>query len=325
MASCLIGIGSNLGDRAALVERALAALAQLPETQSVARSSVYETAPIGGPAAQFPYLNCAALLASELSPFALLDQLQRIEHELGRVRTEHWGSRTIDLDLLLYDELELASERLVVPHPRLAWRRFALKPAAEIAPDMLHPALQWSVGELLENLDRTETLVAVVGVPGGAASTLAAEAANRLQARYLHAEPCEPAGRSLPSHLKLLAGKREQMDRARWPAGDTCSISDFSLVELLVAASLSLADDELATYVAQWQAARASTIAAKLTVFVDDTVDPPEAHESARLAWYRDTLIAQLTRPGEGPLLTVEPANRADQVGEIVAAIQSMQ
>jgi len=325
MASCLLGIGSNLGDRAALVERALSALAELPRATLVARSHLHETAPVGGPAAQQTFLNAAALLDTELTPFALLDQLQRIEQELGRIRAERWGARTIDLDLLLYDEFEIASTRLTLPHPRLAWRRFALAPAAEIAPEMWHPVIQWTVGQLLANLDRTETYVAILGLPGGASSKVAEDVARQLQARFLRAATNDPASPSPASHLKSLSGRRKLLERDTWPPDDRLSIGDFSLAESWIAAHLSLPADELPQVVAPWEAAIAETVSPKLYVFVDDPGRPSGNLDLQWLERFRDELVVPHGRPWPGPLLIVQPGGREGQVAEIVTAIESMQ
>jgi 2-amino-4-hydroxy-6-hydroxymethyldihydropteridine diphosphokinase len=145
MAHCLIGLGSNLGD---LLASARDMLAALPQTSLISISSFHESKPAGGPATQPPYLNAAALLESSFTPQQLLAELQRIENSLGRERMERWGPRTIDLDLLLYDELELETPELTLPHPRMSFRRFVLEPAAEIAAEMVYPINGWTIGRL---------------------------------------------------------------------------------------------------------------------------------------------------------------------------------
>src|SRR3972149_84228 len=137
MPRCLIGLGSNLGNRRETFEKALAELRGHPCMQVAAVSSFHETAPIGGPAHQPAFLNAAALLDVSLQPQALLELLQQIEAEHGRRREETWGPRTLDLDLLLYEDLILSTPTLELPHPRMAWRRFVLEPAAEVAGAML--------------------------------------------------------------------------------------------------------------------------------------------------------------------------------------------
>jgi 2-amino-4-hydroxy-6-hydroxymethyldihydropteridine diphosphokinase len=150
----LIGMGSNLGDRRAALEGAIAALAQTTGVRVRAVSAFRETEPVGGPPGQGTYLNAAAALETTLDPFALLRRLQEIEARFGRVRTVRWGERTLDLDLLLYDDRVIDTPELVVPHPRYATRRFALEPLAEIAPGAVDPVTKRTVAQSLADLDR---------------------------------------------------------------------------------------------------------------------------------------------------------------------------
>ncbi|WP_254508354.1 2-amino-4-hydroxy-6-hydroxymethyldihydropteridine diphosphokinase [Anatilimnocola floriformis] len=161
MANCLLSLGSNLGDRGAHLQAALRSLSSLPQTVLLAQSSFRDTKPVGGPAAQDPFLNAAALIETSLSAQQLLAELQRIENELGRVRTERWGPRTIDLDLLLYDKLELESPELTLPHPRMSFRRFVLEPANEIAAEMVYPINGWTIARLLENICKLPAEIAL--------------------------------------------------------------------------------------------------------------------------------------------------------------------
>ncbi|HLX25959.1 MAG TPA: 2-amino-4-hydroxy-6-hydroxymethyldihydropteridine diphosphokinase [Candidatus Cybelea sp.] len=124
-----IGIGSNLGDRTANAERALGEIASLGSVKRV--SSFYRTAPWGNPD-QPSYLNAVVAIETTLSPRTLLERLRSIEERMGRVRGERWGPRTIDLDLLLYDDLELDEPDLRIPHPYLRERAFVLVPLAEV-------------------------------------------------------------------------------------------------------------------------------------------------------------------------------------------------
>jgi 2-amino-4-hydroxy-6-hydroxymethyldihydropteridine diphosphokinase len=161
MAHCLIGFGSNQGDRGALLDAARDQIAALPGTSLLKVSSFRDSKPAGGPTAQPPYLNAAATIETPYSPQQLLSELQRIEHALGRMRTERWGPRTIDLDLLLYDQLELESTELILPHPRMSFRRFVLEPAAEIAAEMIYPINRWTLRRLLTNLNDTSAKIAL--------------------------------------------------------------------------------------------------------------------------------------------------------------------
>jgi 2-amino-4-hydroxy-6-hydroxymethyldihydropteridine diphosphokinase len=132
----VVGLGSNLGDRRAMLGLALSELGRLARVERA--SHIYETAPVGPPQGRF--LNAAVLLAFDGTPDALLDALLAIERRLGRVRTEKWGPRTIDLDVLWIEGAVVVTDRLVVPHPSLRERAFALEPLLEVRPDARDPA-----------------------------------------------------------------------------------------------------------------------------------------------------------------------------------------
>jgi len=126
-----LGFGSNLGDRHDLLA---AAVDDLPEKHAV--SGLYETAPVGGPD-QGSYLNLVVEIHTHLSPYDLLEACQELEQSAGRVRMERWGPRTLDVDVLLYGQLELEDPELTIPHPRMYERAFVLYPLAELAPELL--------------------------------------------------------------------------------------------------------------------------------------------------------------------------------------------
>jgi 2-amino-4-hydroxy-6-hydroxymethyldihydropteridine diphosphokinase len=168
MAVAYIALGSNLGDRRDYLDRALQALRERPGIAVTRVSSYHETAPVGGPPGQGPYLNAAAEVQTDLGPCELLEALAEVELLLGRVRHEPWGPRTIDLDLLLYEDRVLLDEPgLIVPHPRMHERRFVLGPLAEIAPHVVHPQLQKTIQELLDLLPPQIPSPAKAGSPVG--------------------------------------------------------------------------------------------------------------------------------------------------------------
>lgn len=153
MADVYIALGSNMDSPHSQLDSALEAIAQHPHMQLSGVSSRYQTPPIGPQ--QPDFINAAAELSTDLSPLALLDALQAIEQQQNRVRNIHWGPRTLDLDILLYsnvvgDSLVIESERLTIPHPRMAERAFVLVPLADLNPQLALPSGE-TVAELLAN------------------------------------------------------------------------------------------------------------------------------------------------------------------------------
>jgi 2-amino-4-hydroxy-6-hydroxymethyldihydropteridine diphosphokinase len=155
-----LALGSNLGDRAAQLTAAQAALAALPGTRRVRMSRVYETEPVG-PQDQGRFLNAAAELVTELGPRLLLQHTQRIERDAGRLSGDQrvpWGPRELDLDLLLFGDQRLHQPGLIVPHPQLHRRWFVLKPLADLIPDHRPPGLAQSIQQMLDALEHEQPL-----------------------------------------------------------------------------------------------------------------------------------------------------------------------
>jgi 2-amino-4-hydroxy-6-hydroxymethyldihydropteridine diphosphokinase len=146
-----IGLGSNLADPVMQVSRALDALDNLPQTHVVHRSSLYRSAPVGY-LAQPDFINAVAQLETELMPRALLDELLKREQECGRTREFCNAPRTLDLDVLLYDDLQYHEHGLTIPHPQMHLRAFVLQPLLEIAPDCMIPG----VGAVIEAVRKCE-------------------------------------------------------------------------------------------------------------------------------------------------------------------------
>ncbi|MEL4898401.1 2-amino-4-hydroxy-6-hydroxymethyldihydropteridine diphosphokinase [Crocosphaera sp. Alani8] len=145
MRQCAIALGSNLGDSLNILETTITLLSQHPSIELISHSSCYQTTPIGPP--QPDYLNSCATLKTSLTPENLLQTLLAIEQKFGRVRREKWGPRTLDLDLLLYDDLVLNTPSLEIPHPRMLERAFVLFPLNEIATGWVHPVSKKTIQE----------------------------------------------------------------------------------------------------------------------------------------------------------------------------------
>ena len=146
----LLGFGANLGNRRETLLAAWRELGELPEIEKVRISRLIETQAFGGPTNQPQYLNAVGLIRTTLTPQRLLDVLHDIERRFGRVRTERWEPRTLDLDILLFGDLIIKTETLTIPHPEMLRRDFVMEPAVGIAPDFVHPEIgltlrSWSV------------------------------------------------------------------------------------------------------------------------------------------------------------------------------------
>jgi 2-amino-4-hydroxy-6-hydroxymethyldihydropteridine diphosphokinase len=137
-----VALGSNLGDRLAHLQFAVDALVGATDVHVVGVSRVYETAPVGGPP-QDAYLNAVVALDTDLAPHALLALAQRIETDAHRVRVERWGPRTLDVDILMYDDVESADPVLTLPHPRMWERGFVMAPLRDVAPGLVTAAASW--------------------------------------------------------------------------------------------------------------------------------------------------------------------------------------
>lgn len=179
MPDCYIALGGNQGNVRETFDRALQRLDAHPQITVKQTSQWLETTPVGSQTEDV-FLNGAARLEVELSPQALLNELQTVETELGRVRHVRWGARTLDLDLLLYDQLILAEDELLIPHPACWYRRFVLDPLVEIAPEVIHPVKQISIRELQQRLLRRPFVFSIAGLASGAATALI----NELQPRF---------------------------------------------------------------------------------------------------------------------------------------------
>lgn len=342
MANCLIGLGANLADRAATIEKAVELLNTHADVRLLATSSLLKTTPVGGPSGQDEFLNAALLVETTLSPMELLRVLQGIETQLGRQRHERWAARNIDLDLLLYDDLVLVTDDLEIPHPRMSFRRFVIEPAVEIAPEMLHPKIGWSLAQLRDHLRDHPPYVAIAGPIGVGKSHLARRLCDELggrlieenvsderltafyaQASQQHSASGEdqltgttrPTGLSWSTEIEFLQDRVEQLDRSRWPQelpeSASLAISDYWFDQSLAFARVWLPAEQHAEYEERWQAARQTVVTPKLLVVLDGPLDGPI--DALRQA------ISERGRPYESALTAETLARLRDSLLELVA------
>jgi 2-amino-4-hydroxy-6-hydroxymethyldihydropteridine diphosphokinase len=350
MVDCLISLGANLGDRRENLERAVDLLAKTPGVALVAQSQWLATRPVGDPPGQEEFLNGAVRLSTSLGPAGVLAVLQQIEAQLGRRREAPWGPRTIDLDLLLFGDQTLETSALAVPHPRMAFRRFVLAPAAEIAADMAHPTTGLTVGELALRLDETPNLLAITGPPWVERNALARDVVARFEGRLVaaaegsdgawdaspHQRDYDPAGPALEQRLRFLQRQTDPLARDLWPVGSSqLAVSDFWPIEALAAAQAALSGEAMRRFDAQWRAARQAIAPARLVVLVDaapgepmggrGATKPAGGASSAAIDRLRDAFQEWTQEPTGGPVLRLAADDSENLRREIFAAVQAMQ
>ena len=180
MARALLALGSNLGAPAENLRQAAHQLQADHSIQILARSNWLRNEAVGGPANQEAFLNGCILVQTPMEPMELASALHEVENLLGRERQVHWGPRTIDIDLLLYDQQIFHSTRLEIPHPRMSFRNFVLQPALEIVPYALHPTTGWTIAALVRHLGNSPELLAIISENAENARSLSVEVCRRV-------------------------------------------------------------------------------------------------------------------------------------------------
>jgi 2-amino-4-hydroxy-6-hydroxymethyldihydropteridine diphosphokinase len=286
MATSLLGLGSNLGDRQETLRAALTEINALPDVRLLRASETYVSQPLGGPPGQGEFLNAAAVIETRFPPLRLLDELKDIESRHGRQRAERWAPRPLDIDLLLYDNDVAETAMLTLPHPRMSFRRFVLQPAAEIAPRMLHPIIGWPVERLLLHLDAARDQVAIVSPSRALRRRVAEFLSECFAARSIDGPTFSTAEELWPPPLTLWL-------ELHAPAG----------ADKTVPAQPSALPYAAAPF-------------PKLTVLLDADSQSPGV---AKSQW-----SAIVRRPGRGPTLRLQAIDAATFQAEVAAAIESV-
>jgi 2-amino-4-hydroxy-6-hydroxymethyldihydropteridine diphosphokinase len=314
-------------------------LAESAGVESVRASTWHVTSPIGGPADQPQFLNGAALVVTSLAPQQLQARLQEIEIALGRVRKDRWDARTIDLDLLLFDDLVRHTPELELPHPRMAFRRFVLQPASEIAGSMVHPAIGWTVSQLWEHLCTATAYVAISGSEFRATRQLAFAVAAKIGWQLLEfpdaGAETPPAGSPSLNTARAIEFLRDEADlisRDRWSVPNHGAISSFWMEDLLAIGDVLWPGALDAT----WRTLSAAVVPPKLLVLYDvgDNRDYGDADQGNRrqspdrAKILQKKLVAarhvRAARRGIGPVLRLSADNPVVAEAELVAAIRAM-
>jgi 2-amino-4-hydroxy-6-hydroxymethyldihydropteridine diphosphokinase len=350
MPRCLFALGSNSGDRAWHLEESLRRLALHPQIRLEKRSNWRETTPIGGPPLQKPYLNGAAIAETSLAPQDFLQALNEVEHQLGRRRGRRWDSRTIDLDLLLYEELSLSTPTLTLPHPRMAWRRFVLEPAAEIAGEMRHSETGWTIKQLLDHLDNSLPYVALSGPIGAGKTLLAEQLCRKIPARFLpetldestlETFYADPAAHAWAMEIEFLETRHRLLfsspnDKNQWTEKQL-AVSDFWFDQSLAFARVWLTPDKFAEFERRFEELRREVARPKLLVLLDAPVDAllkrirrrarrgEESLTLERLEQIRQSILHQAALPDVGPVLRLDSRTAEESLIEAVAAIEAME
>jgi len=349
MARCLVGCGSNLGNRREQLDRAVELLRFMPGISLVAVSRFRETRPVGGPVGQPPYLNGACVLDTDLGPRELLEALFAVEQTLHRDRAERWAARTIDLDLLLYDGVSMDTVDLTLPHPRMVTRRFVLEPCVDVAADWIHPAAGCSLRALLDNICVPHPLVAVVGVPGSGAPEIAAAVADATLARPLPAPAPQPTDARAPSWHEAARAWSQPLLSPHWEHTEQATVADYWIGALPISAAWHLDREALADF--EVEVARLATMTVVPAVAIVVVAEPDLLEERiaasgssrggaavcaapalgpAAMSELQDRLVRRLRCPGDRAewtpraVVTVDAGDQERAVAEVTAAVEAM-
>ena len=278
MSVCLIGLGSNLGDRRRTLDEAVGQLARHPAVGVIAQSPWLETPPVGGPADQSPYLNGAVALEDVASARGALGTFAPDRGRLGPAAARALGTAADrSRSVVVRPGRAPDAVRLVLPHPRMTWRRFVLEPAALVGGDMVHPLTGWTVRRHLDHLNSSAFYMAITGPMPAKRTELARQVALRSGAQAILAAPTsrrpqafseDPAGHARPLALEFLPSWSALL-APDWPGWSAAAgvVSDFWFDEAI----LWLPRPQREEHRALWEQARAAVVRPRLIVFLEET------------------------------------------------------
>jgi 2-amino-4-hydroxy-6-hydroxymethyldihydropteridine diphosphokinase len=329
MARCLIGCGSNLGHRREQLDRAIELMRFMPGVTLLDVSRFRETVAVGGPPGQEAFLNGACLIETDLPPQDVLSMLAAVENTLHRNREERWGPRTVDLDLLLYDDLVLESDCLTLPHPRMSTRRFVLEPCAEIAGAVFHPLAACTLDEILASISSPQPHVAVVGVPAtGAAAVARVVSDSSLGCLVAAPRPLPAAAAPAPEWCATLSAWCAALQEVDCDEGAHGIVTDFWLETLVVAAREALPSEPLSRFETEF--ARLAATAAPPHAVLLLVAPPASLADDPWQAELQERLIAAVRDPEyRSPfkakaVVVIDAADPRRAATDAVAAVEAM-